>query len=374
VEGCAVDQRPHPIDAGQGEDLAGVGEQGVAGRHEAHAPGGPAEERDAQLVLQALDAAGEGRLRDAEATRGPAQVLLLGHRDERLQLQQGHHQGISRGAAASDAFLVLVPARALPHKRVVGVVIHGPEEIERARRAGRVAAQTLAAVVAKLRAGITTAQIDRWVRADTAARGARPSQLGYQGFPAAVCTSRNHVVCHGMPSEAERLEAGDIINVDVTSELGGFHGDTSATVAIGTPAPEAAHVLEVARHCRDAGVAAVRDGARLGDIGAAIEEVAHAAGCAVVSEWGGHGIGRAMHMEPHVAYVGPPGRGLRLRAGMMFTVEPMITIGRPGVRTLDDGWTVVTADGSPSAQFEHTVLVTASGGEVLTTLPEGLAP
>jgi methionyl aminopeptidase len=250
----------------------------------------------------------------------------------------------------------------------MAIVIHSPSEIERARRAGRVAAHTLAAVLARLQPGITTAQIDRWVRSDTAARGARPSQLGYHGFPAAVCTSRNHVVCHGMPSETERLEEGDIINIDVTSELDGFHGDTSATVAIGTCSPEAAHVLEVARRCRAAGVAAVRDGARLGDIGAAIEEVAEAAGCAVVREWGGHGIGRAMHMEPHVAYVGPAGRGLRLRAGMMFTVEPMLTIGRPGVRTLDDGWTVVTADGSPSAQFEHTVLVTEGGCEVLTDL------
>jgi methionyl aminopeptidase len=250
----------------------------------------------------------------------------------------------------------------------MAIVIHGPAEIERARRAGQVAAHTLATVLGKLRPGITTAQIDRWVRSDTAARGARPSQLGYHGFPAAVCTSRNHVVCHGVPSEDERLEEGDIINVDVTSELDGFHGDTSATVAIGTPPPAAAHVLEVARRCRDAGVAMVRDGARLGDVGAAIEETAEAAGCAVVREWGGHGIGRQMHMEPHVAYVGPAGRGQRLRAGMMFTVEPMITIGRPGVRRLDDGWTVVTADGSPSAQFEHTVLVTAQGCEVLTVL------
>jgi methionyl aminopeptidase len=251
----------------------------------------------------------------------------------------------------------------------MAIVIHGPAEIVRARRAGRVAAETLAAVLTKLRPGITTAQIDRWVRSDTAARGARPSQLGYHGFPAAVCTSRNDVVCHGMPSEDEHLKEGDIINVDVTSELDGFHGDTSATVAIGAPPPEAAHVLEVARRCRDAGVAVVRDDARLGDVGAAIEAVAHAAGCAVVSEWGGHGIGRQMHMEPHVSYVGPPGRGLRLRAGMMFTVEPMITIGRPGVRTLDDGWTVVTMDGSPSAQFEHTVLVTETGCEVLTLAP-----
>lgn len=249
----------------------------------------------------------------------------------------------------------------------MSVTIHGPAEIARARRAGRVAAQTLATVGARLRAGITTGQIDRWVRADTAARGAKPSQLGYKGFPAAVCTSRNHVVCHGIPTERETLLPGDIVNVDVTSELDGFHGDTSETFVIGTPSPEAAHVVEVARRCRDVGVAVVRDGVRLGDIGAAIEEVARAAGCGVVRELGGHGIGRAMHMPPHVSYVGPPGRGLRVRAGMMFTIEPMITIGWPEIVTLDDGWTVVTGDGTPSAQFEHTVLVTRDGCEVLTS-------
>jgi methionyl aminopeptidase len=345
-----------------------VGQKRLPCWHQAHAARGPTEEGHPQLVLQALDAAGEWRLGHAQTTGGPAQVLLLGHGDERLELQEGHDPGIARVPGVGDAFLVLVTPCGRTQNRDVAIVIHGPAEIARARRAGQVAAHTLATVLGKLRPGITTAQIDRWVRSDTAARGARPSQLGYHGFPAAVCTSRNHVVCHGVPSEDERLEEGDIINVDVTSEFDGFHGDTSATVAIGTPSSEAAHVLEVARRCRDAGVAIVRDGARLGDVGAAIEETAEAAGCAVVREWGGHGIGRKMHMEPHVSYVGPAGRGLRLRAGMMFTVEPMITIGRPSVHRLDDGWTVVTADGSPSAQFEHTVLVTAHGYEVLTDL------
>lgn len=239
-------------------------------------------------------------------------------------------------------------------------------ELTGLRRAGRVAARTLAAVAARLAAGVSTGDVDRWVREDTARRGATPSQLGYHGFPAAVCTSRNEVVCHGIPRDDERLAPGDIVNVDVTSEVGGWHGDTSATFCIGTPSVDARHVVDVARRCLDAGIAQVRDGAHLGDVGAAIGELAHAEGCGVVTDWGGHGIGRAMHLPPSVSHLGARGDGLVLRAGMAFTIEPMITLGRPDVRTLDDGWTVVTRDGRWSAQFEHTVLVTARGCEVLT--------
>lgn len=234
------------------------------------------------------------------------------------------------------------------------------------RRAGRVAARTLATVAARLTAGVTTGDIDRWVREDTKRRGATPSQLGYHGFPAAVCTSRNEVVCHGIPRDDERLAPGDIVNVDITSEVGGWHGDTSATFCIGEASAEARHVVDVARRCLEAGIAQVRDGAHLGDIGAAIGELAHGEGCGVVTEWGGHGIGRAMHLPPSVSHLGERGDGLVLRAGMAFTIEPMITLGRPDVRTLGDGWTVVTRDGRWSAQFEHTVLVTARGCEVLT--------
>ncbi len=248
----------------------------------------------------------------------------------------------------------------------VSIEILGPREIDRMRRAGIAAAQTLAFVGERLRAGITTAAIDRWVREHTASLGGTPSQLGYKGFPAVVCTSRNDVVCHGIPGEHERLEPGDVINVDVTTCLNGFHGDTSATFAIGTPSAEAGRLLDVARQCRDAGIAVVRDGVRLGDVGAAIAELAAREGCSVVTEFGGHGIGRKMHMDPHVPHVGTRGAGLRLVAGMAITVEPMINLGAPDIRLLDDGWSVVTADGSLSAQFEHTVLVTRDGAEVLT--------
>jgi methionyl aminopeptidase len=251
----------------------------------------------------------------------------------------------------------------------MAIEIFAPNEFDALRRAGRVAAATLAWISSRICVGVTTAQIDRWVREDTARRGATPSQLGFEGFPAAVCTSRNHVVCHGIPNERERLEPGDIINVDVTSELGRFHGDTSATFAIGDVTSDAKHLIEVARRCRDAGIAVVRDGARLGDIGEAIVTLAQREGCSVVAEFGGHGIGRVMHAPPHVSHVGRAGTGTRLRAGMVITIEPMINLGSPEIRVLDDGWTVVTADGALSAQFEHTVLVTGEGAEILTLLP-----
>jgi methionyl aminopeptidase len=248
------------------------------------------------------------------------------------------------------------------------IELYSESERDALRLAGRTAARTLAHVARRLAPGITTADIDGWVRADTAARGARPSQLGFEGFPAAVCTSRNHVVCHGVPSRRERLVPGDLMNVDVTSELGGFHGDLSATFFIGEPSPGARHVVEVARRALAAGIAVVRDGARLGDVGAAIQELVEGEGCSVVREFGGHGIGRKMHLPPHVSHVGRRGTGLKLRAGMCFTIEPMVNLGRPEVVVLDDGWTVVTKDGSLSAQFEHTVLVTRDGCEVLTSL------
>jgi methionyl aminopeptidase len=238
------------------------------------------------------------------------------------------------------------------------------------RRAGRVAAETLDAVCAwvesRADSGVTTGDVDVFVRADTERRGARPTQLGYHGFPAAVCTSRNHVVCHGIPDHDERLVEGDILNIDVTSEFRGFVGDTSRMICVGRVSPEADHIVSVARRCRDAGIAAVRPGARLGDIAHAICELAHQEGCSVVREFGGHGIGRTMHAEPHVSYVGRRGRGFRLKAGMALTIEPMINLGGPEISMSDDGWTVTTRDRSLSAQFEHTVLVTEDGVEVLT--------
>jgi methionyl aminopeptidase len=233
------------------------------------------------------------------------------------------------------------------------------------RAAGRVARATLERVHAEIPRLRTTAQIAELVARDTRERGARPSQLGYQGFPAVVCTSKNHVVCHGIPSENERLEPGDIVNVDVTSEFGGFHGDTSATFFIGEPSAEARHVVRVAEEARAVGIRALVVGRRLGEVGAAIEEYVRREGCSVVRELGGHGIGRKMHLPPHVPHHAERG-GARLRAGMALTIEPMVNLGTGAVEFLADGWTVVTADGRLSAQFEHTVLLTEQGPEIMT--------
>ncbi len=248
----------------------------------------------------------------------------------------------------------------------VAIELLSEREVERMRVAGQVAAATLAHVGQRLVPGISTADIDDWVRAHTEAQGAGMSQLGYRGFPAAVCTSVNDVACHGIPSRNVVLGSGDIVGVDVTSNVDGYHGDTCATFVVGDGGPRARNLVRVAQRCRDAGTAAVRPGARLGDVGAAVEAEARKAGCAVVTVVGGHGIGREMHMEPHVLHVGPARRGLRLRPGMAFTIEPIINLGGPNLTEDDDGWTLRTADGSLSAQFEHTVLVTEYGAEVLT--------
>jgi methionyl aminopeptidase len=250
----------------------------------------------------------------------------------------------------------------------MGIEILTPDEVAKMRQAGRAAAETLAHVAARIRPGITTGDIDRWVREDTARRGGRPSQLGYMGFPAAVCTSRNSVVCHGIPRDDELLVDGDIVNVDVTTELDGYHGDTSATFLVGQVDADAVRLVEAARRCRDAGIAVVRDQARMGDIGAAIAEQARSEGVSVVTKLGGHGIGRKMHLAPHVPHTGKRGGGIRLKAGMALTIEPMLNQGGPDVVFLDDGWTVATADGTLSAQWEHTVIVTANGCELTTAL------
>jgi methionyl aminopeptidase len=245
------------------------------------------------------------------------------------------------------------------------VEIKSPKEVETLRRACRLAAETLLEVGHIIRSGITTDDINRFVHEDTLRRGARPAPLNYHGFPKSVCTSINEVVCHGIPG-SQRIKDGDIINVDVTSIYEGFHGDTSATFYVGRPSKEAMHVTEIARRSLELGIEQVREGARLGDIGAAIQEYAEGQGCSVVRAFVGHGIGRRFHEPPQVSHVGTRGSGLRLKAGMCFTIEPMINAGGYEVDVMDDGWTVLTRDRSLSAQFEHTLVVTKTGCEVLT--------
>lgn len=257
---------------------------------------------------------------------------------------------------------------------MASVKILSKRDIKAMREVGRLAAETLCYVADHLEPGITTEDINTLVHDYTVAAGARPAPLNYRGFPKSVCTSINHVVCHGIPGP-QKLRDGDIINVDVTSVLparNGWHGDTSATFYIGKPSPLARHVVEVARQSLELGMAVVKPGATIGDIGHAIQTYAESKGCSVVRQYTGHGIHRVFHDEPSVPHYGLPGRGTKLRKGMCFTIEPMINLGDYAIDHLDDDWTVVTTDGSLSAQFEHTCLVTAKGVEVLTRRPRVL--
>ncbi len=244
--------------------------------------------------------------------------------------------------------------------------VKSPKEIEGMRVACAKAAETLVAVGEILKAGMTTDDINRFVHDDTLARGGVPAPLNYRGFPKSVCTSVNEIVCHGIPS-AQVLNDGDIVNVDVTTIYKGFHGDTSATFYIGNPSPIARRVTECARRSLAIGIEEVREGATLGDIGAAIQQYVEGEGFGVVRDFVGHGIGRRFHEDPQVKHYGKRGTGERLRAGMIFTIEPMVNQGTYAVE-IDpaDKWTVRTADRGLSAQFEHTILVTKKGCEVLT--------
>jgi len=245
------------------------------------------------------------------------------------------------------------------------VHIKTPQEIDAMRPACRLAADTLVMIEAHVRPGITTDEINSLVHDYTISHGGIPAPLNYRGFPKSVCTSVNHVVCHGIPS-AKKLKDGDIVNVDVTTILNGWHGDTSKTFYVGTPRVKARKVTEVSRRALEVGIAAVRPGATLGDIGHAIQSYVESERCSVVRDYCGHGIGREFHEEPQVMHFGNPGEGMALKPGMVFTIEPMVNLGKHHVKLLKDGWTVVTRDKSLSAQFEHTLAVTEDGAEVLT--------
>jgi methionyl aminopeptidase len=248
---------------------------------------------------------------------------------------------------------------------MANVIIKSDQDLAAMRLACRLAAETLERAAEVVRPGSRTDDINTFVHEYTVSRGARPAPLNYRGFPKSVCTSVNEVICHGIPGP-RRLADGDIVNIDVTSILDGWHGDVSATFYVGEPSPPARRLVETTRACLDLGIAEVRPGARLGDIGAAIQRHAEGAGFSVVRDFVGHGVGRAFHEPPQVSHLGRRGHGLRLQTGMVFTIEPMINAGDWRMRILDDGWTAVTADGRLSAQFEHTVAVTADGVEVLT--------
>ncbi len=245
------------------------------------------------------------------------------------------------------------------------VVIKSPAELEGMRRACRLAAETLEEAAKLVAPGIATEDINAFVHEYTVRRGARPAPLNYRGFPKSVCTSINEVICHGIPS-SRKLKPGDIINIDITSVLEDWHGDVSATFYVGRPSDAARALVETTRECLALGVAEVRPGARLGDIGAAIQRHAEGRGFSVVRDYVGHGIGKGFHEGPQVPHFGKRGRGLRLAEGMTFTIEPMINQGVWQMKILSDGWTSITLDGKLSAQFEHTIAVTGDGVEILT--------
>ena len=251
------------------------------------------------------------------------------------------------------------------------ITIHPPSDFEGMRRAGRLAAEVLDMVAPHVRPGVTTGQLDQLCHDFIVAAGAVPATLGYRGYTKSSCTSINHVVCHGIPGE-RRLVEGDILNIDVTPILDGWHGDTSRMYAAGTPSVRAARLMDVTHEALMRGVAAVRPGATLGDVGHAIQTYVEGHRFSVVRDFCGHGIGRRFHEAPNVLHFGRPGEGPVLRPGMFFTVEPMVNAGRPEVKVLEDGWTAVTRDRSLSAQFEHMVGITAAGCEVFTFSPAGL--
>ena len=252
----------------------------------------------------------------------------------------------------------------------MSITIKSAEEIEKMRLAGKLAAEVLEMISSHVEAGVTTGELDRICHEYiTKEQQAVPAPLNYRGFPKSICTSVNHVVCHGIPGD-KKLKNGDIINIDITVIKDGYHGDTSKMFFVGEPAIRAKRLVDLTYQCMTTGIKLVKPGISLGDIGHAIQTLAEDQHCSVVREYCGHGIGKAFHEDPQVLHYGKPNTGIKLEAGMTFTIEPMINLGKRYVKLLSDEWTVVTKDRSLSAQWEHTILVTNSGYEVLTQRPD----
>ena len=267
--------------------------------------------------------------------------------------------------------MTFVEASTSPSRKNGQIKIHDAAAFEGMRRAGRLCAEALDLLVPAVRPGVTTAALDKLVFDFAMAHGAYPAPLDYRGFTRSICTSLNHVVCHGIPDE-KPLREGDILNIDVTLIVDGWHGDSSRMYAVGAIPRRAERLIEVTYEALMIGVAAVKPGATTGDIGAVIQDYAEGERCTIVREFCGHGIGRLFHDEPNILHYGRRGEGVVLKPGMFFTVEPMVNLGRPNVKVLGDGWTAVTRDRSLSAQFEHTVGVTEPGCEIFTLSPAGL--
>ena len=259
----------------------------------------------------------------------------------------------------------------MPQARDGAIKLHGPAGFEGMRKAGRLAAEILDALVPHVVPGVSTEELDDIVRNMTIAGGGVPATLGYRGYTHSCCISINHVVCHGIPSD-RTLKDGDIVNIDVTPMLDGWHGDTSRMYLVGDVPIKARRLVDVTYECLMLGLEQAKPGNHLGDVSHAIQRHAEKHRYGVVRDFCGHGLGQVFHDAPEVVHVGRPGTGPELRPGMFFTVEPMINIGRPDVKLLDDGWTAVTRDRSLSAQFEHSIGITETGCEIFTTSPKGL--
>jgi methionyl aminopeptidase len=261
-----------------------------------------------------------------------------------------------------------VDASLAPLRKTGQIKLHGPAAFEGMRKAGALVAQCLDMLVPHVKPGVTTEKLDQLVDGFARDHNALPATLMYRGYRKSICTSINHVVCHGIPND-KPMKEGDIVNIDVTLILDGWHGDSSRMYAVGAIPRRAERLLEVTYEAMMRGIAAVRPNATTGDVGHAIQTFVEGQHMSVVRDFCGHGLGRLFHDEPNIVHVGRPGEGVVLKPGMFFTIEPMINLGRPHVKVLSDGWTAVTRDRSLSAQFEHTVGVTKDGAEVFTFSP-----
>jgi methionyl aminopeptidase len=267
--------------------------------------------------------------------------------------------------------MTYVEAAAAPLRKTGQIKLHGKDAFEGMRKAGRLVAECLDMLGQHVQPGVSTDHLDKLVLEFAFDHDAMPATLMYRGYKKSTCTSINHVVCHGIPGD-KPLKEGDIINIDVTLILNGWHGDSSRMYAVGEIPRRAERLIEVTYDAMMRGIAVIKPGATTGDIGNAIQTFVEAQHMSVVRDFCGHGLGKLFHDEPNIVHVGRPGEGIVLRQGMFFTVEPMINLGRPHVKVLSDGWTAVTRDRSLSAQFEHAIGVTANGVEIFTTSPKGL--
>lgn len=264
-----------------------------------------------------------------------------------------------------------IDAAEAPNRNVGHIKLHRPEDFEGMRAVGHIAGAGLDMLTKFIKPGVTTEEIDRLVFEFGMDHGVLPATLGYRGYRHSCCTSINHVICHGIPAD-RALREGDIVNVDITYIKDGWHGDTNRMYFVGEVPRKAARLVEVTYEAMMRGINAVKPGATLGDIGAAIQTYVEAERCSVVQEFCGHGLGRVFHDMPNVLHYGKRGEGAKLKPGMFFTIEPMVNAGKPGAKILSDGWTAVTRDRSLSAQFEHSVGVTETGVEIFTKSPAGL--